>query len=173
MSFVIIKFDDHADLEFFFSITAFLSDQLFLATYRRLKSIRQTFQNAVVFPRHVLFFKCVYVYMCSCVSVCALLIAVCSRHPSYICFAFSQSSFADCAPADCSLSRFSFSIASCSDLLLGNLSLLFSFFHFIRLFWNQILTCRSVSPKACDTSMRLLRVRYGLKRNSFSSSSVW
>lgn len=58
-----------------------------------------------------------------------------------------------------SLSLLSLSTASCSLLLLGNLSLLFSFFHFILRFWNQILTCRSVSARACDTSMRRFRVR--------------
>ena len=56
-------------------------------------------------------------------------------------------------------SSFCFSSSSCSHLLLGNLSLLFSFFHFILRFWNQILTCLSVSPSACDTSIRRLRVR--------------
>lgn len=78
---------------------------------------------------------------------------------AYICLALSQSSPDECVPAPCSFCRFSFSISSCSVLLLGNLSLLFSFFHFILLFWNQILTCLSVSPRACDTSIRRLRVR--------------
>ncbi|TNN56746.1 hypothetical protein EYF80_033004 [Liparis tanakae] len=62
-------------------------------------------------------------------------------------------------PSRNSFSRRSRSTASCSVLLLGNLSLLFSFFHFIRRFWNQIFTCRSVSASACDTSMRRFRVR--------------
>ena len=50
---------------------------------------------------------------------------------------------------------------------------LFSFFHFIRRFWNQILICRSVRQRACAISIRLRRVRYRLKWNSFSSSKVW
>lgn len=50
---------------------------------------------------------------------------------------------------------------------------LFSFFHFILLFWNQILICRSVRQSACAISMRRRRVRYRLKWNSFSSSRVW
>ena len=50
---------------------------------------------------------------------------------------------------------------------------LFSFFHFIRRFWNQILICRSVRQRAWAISIRLLLVRYRLKWNSFSSSRVW
>jgi len=50
---------------------------------------------------------------------------------------------------------------------------LFSFFHFIRRFWNHIFICRSVRHSACAISIRRLRVRYRLKWNSFSSSSVW
>ena len=50
---------------------------------------------------------------------------------------------------------------------------LFSFFHFIRRFWNQILICRSVRQSAWAISIRLRRVRYRLKWNSFSSSNVW
>ena len=46
-------------------------------------------------------------------------------------------------------------------------------FHFIRRFWNQILIWRSVSPSACAISTRRRPVRYRLKWNSFSSSSVW
>ena len=41
-----------------------------------------------------------------------------------------------------------------------NLAMLFSFFHFIRRFWNQILICLSVSPSECAISMRLRLVRY-------------
>ncbi len=48
-----------------------------------------------------------------------------------------------------------------------------SFFHFILLFWNQIFICRSVRFNAWAISMRRRRVRYLLKWNSFSSSSVW
>ena len=48
-----------------------------------------------------------------------------------------------------------------------------SFFHFIRRFWNQILICRSVRHSACAISILRLRVRYRLKWNSFSSSSIW
>lgn len=48
-----------------------------------------------------------------------------------------------------------------------------SFFHFIRLFWNHILICRSVKFNACAISILLLLVRYLLKWNSFSNSSVW
>ena len=50
---------------------------------------------------------------------------------------------------------------------------LFSFFHFMRRFWNQILICRSVRQRAWAISIRLRRVRYRLKWNSFSSSKVW
>ena len=50
---------------------------------------------------------------------------------------------------------------------------LFSFFHFIRRFWNQILICRSVRQRAWAISIRLRLVRYRLKWNSFSSSKVW
>ena len=71
------------------------------------------------------------------------------------------------------------------------LAILCSFFHFILRFWNQIFICRSVKHSACAISilniinniwhqrkkeqslyLRLL-VRYLLKWNSFSSSSVW
>ena len=57
-------------------------------------------------------------------------------------------------------------------LVVSNLAL-FSFFHFIRRFWNQILIWRSVRHRAWAISIRLLRVRYRLKWNSFSSSRVW
>merc|ERR1719234_2284866 len=50
---------------------------------------------------------------------------------------------------------------------------LFSFFHFIRRFWNHILICLSVKQSACAISILRLRVRYRLKWNSFSSSRVW
>lgn len=50
---------------------------------------------------------------------------------------------------------------------------LFSFFHFILRFWNQILICLSVRPRAWAISIRRLLVKYRLKWNSFSSSSVW
>lgn len=55
----------------------------------------------------------------------------------------------------------------------GSPLVLFSFFHFMRLFWNQILICLSVRQSAWAISIRLLRVRYRLKWNSFSSSKVW
>ena len=46
-----------------------------------------------------------------------------------------------------------------------------SFFHFIRRFWNQTLTCFSVSPS--DRAISILRglQRYLLKWNSFSNST--
>lgn len=47
------------------------------------------------------------------------------------------------------------------------------FFHFILRFWNQILICLSVRPKAWAISIRRRLVRYRLKWNSFSSSRVW
>ena len=50
---------------------------------------------------------------------------------------------------------------------------LFSFFHFILLFWNQILICLSVRHSAWAISILRLLVKYLLKWNSFSSSSVW
>lgn len=50
---------------------------------------------------------------------------------------------------------------------------LFSFFHFMRLFWNHILICRSVRQSACAISILLRLVRYRLKWNSFSNSNVW
>ncbi|KAL8165340.1 UNVERIFIED_CONTAM: hypothetical protein K2H54_040084 [Gekko kuhli] len=40
---------------------------------------------------------------------------------------------------------------------------LLSFFHFMRLFWNQILICLSERQRACAISILLLRVRYLLK----------
>lgn len=55
----------------------------------------------------------------------------------------------------------------------GSPFVLFSFFHFIRLFWNHILICLSVRHNAWAISIRLLRVRYRLKWNSFSNSKVW
>jgi hypothetical protein len=55
-------------------------------------------------------------------------------------------------------------------LVLGSL---LSFLYFIRRFWNQILICRSDKQSACAISMRLRRVKYRLKWNSFSSSSIW
>ena len=59
---------------------------------------------------------------------------------------------------------------SASDHMLGGSGLpspsspastlvLFSFFHFIRLFWNQILIWRSVRQRAWAISIRRLRVR--------------
>lgn len=48
-----------------------------------------------------------------------------------------------------------------------------SFFSFMRLFWNHIFICLSVRQRRCDSSIRLLLVRYLLNLNSFSSSSVW
>ena len=50
---------------------------------------------------------------------------------------------------------------------------LLSFFHFILLFWNHILICRSVRQSVWDISIRRRRVKYLLKWNSFSSSNVW
>lgn len=50
---------------------------------------------------------------------------------------------------------------------------LFSFFHFMRLFWNHILICRSVRQSAWAISIRLRLVKYLLKWNSFSNSRVW
>lgn len=44
------------------------------------------------------------------------------------------------------------------------------FFCFIRLFWNQIFTCVSLSSSVAAISTRRARVRYLLKWNSFSSS---
>lgn len=64
-------------------------------------------------------------------------------------------------------------VMSCSSPEPGSPFVLFSFFHFIRRFWNQILICLSVKHNACAISIRLLRVRQRLKWNSFSSSSVW
>ena len=49
----------------------------------------------------------------------------------------------------------------------------FSFFSFIRRFWNQILICLSVRQRACEISMRRRRVKYLLNRYSFSNSNVW
>ena len=40
------------------------------------------------------------------------------------------------------------------------LFILFSFFHFMRLFWNQIFICLSVKPSEWAISMRLLLVKY-------------
>lgn len=47
---------------------------------------------------------------------------------------------------------------------------LWSFFHFILLFWNQILICRSERHRLWAISILRRLVRYLLKWNSFSSS---
>lgn len=44
------------------------------------------------------------------------------------------------------------------------------FFHFIRRFWNQIFTCRSVRLSCAAISERLSFVKKWLKWNSFSNS---
>lgn len=49
---------------------------------------------------------------------------------------------------------------------------LWSFFHFILLFWNQILIWRSERQRVWAISMRRRLVRYLLKWNSFSSSKT-
>ena len=51
--------------------------------------------------------------------------------------------------------------------------ILCSFFHFILRFWNQILICLSLKQRAWAISILRLRVKYRLKWNSFSNSSVW
>lgn len=50
---------------------------------------------------------------------------------------------------------------------------LYSLFHFILLFWNQILIWFSVRFRLVAISIRLVRVRYLLKWNSFSNSTSW
>lgn len=62
---------------------------------------------------------------------------------------------------------------SSSSLVFSEFITLFSFFHFILRFWNQIFICRSVRHRACEISILRLLVRYLLKWNSFSSSRVW
>src|SRR5699024_7397763 len=47
------------------------------------------------------------------------------------------------------------------------------FLLFILLFLNQIFTCRSVRLRLRASSHRFCLDTYALKRNSFSSSSVW
>lgn len=47
------------------------------------------------------------------------------------------------------------------------------FFDFIRLFWNQILTWRSVKLRLRANSQRFCFETYALNRNSFSNSNVW
>lgn len=49
--------------------------------------------------------------------------------------------------------------SSSSALSCEELSSLFSFFHFIRRFWNQILICRSVRQSEWAISIRRRRVR--------------
>lgn len=49
---------------------------------------------------------------------------------------------------------------------------LWSFFHFILLFWNQILICRSERQSVWAISIRRLLVKYLLKWNSFSNSKT-
>ena len=45
--------------------------------------------------------------------------------------------------------------------------------HFILLFWNHIFIWRSVKHNEWAISIRLRRVKYRLKWNSFSSSKIW
>ena len=68
-----------------------------------------------------------------------------------------------------------FSLTGLCQLYCCSLSVfsLFIFFIFIRLFWNQILTWRSVRLRTLATSYLRSRVRYILNKNSFSSSRVW
>lgn len=47
------------------------------------------------------------------------------------------------------------------------------FLFFMRRFWNQIFTCRSVRFRLRASSHRFCFDTYALNRNSFSSSSVW
>lgn len=47
------------------------------------------------------------------------------------------------------------------------------FLLFILLFWNHILICLSVRLRFLASSHRFCLDTYALKRNSFSSSSVW
>lgn len=49
---------------------------------------------------------------------------------------------------------------------------LLSFFHFILRFWNHIFICLSERQSEWAISIRLRRVRYRLKWNSFSSSRI-
>lgn len=61
---------------------------------------------------------------------------------------------------------------SSSSLVFSEFITLFSFFHFILRFWNQIFICRSVRQRACEISILRLLVKYLLKWNSFSNSRV-
>ena len=61
---------------------------------------------------------------------------------------FAQSLFSSFSSSSFSSSSFPSSSTFSSSRAPGSLSLLFSFFHFILRFWNQIFTCLSVSPRA-------------------------
>lgn len=50
---------------------------------------------------------------------------------------------------------------------------LLSFFSFIRLFWNQILTWRSVRFSILDSCSLFSLLIYTLKKNSRSNSRIW
>src|SRR6218665_726659 len=52
-------------------------------------------------------------------------------------------------------------------------ALSFSFFRFIRRFWNQTFTWRSERCSLHEISQRFWRVMYGLLTNSFSRTIVW
>ena len=60
--------------------------------------------------------------------------------------------------ACCSSAAFSKALAR--FMFLAMCDSLWSFFHFIRRFWNQILICRSVRFNACAISILRRRVRY-------------
>lgn len=44
------------------------------------------------------------------------------------------------------------------------------FFHFILLFWNQVLTCASFNPRTCDSLARFVESRYFCSENVFSKT---
>ena len=44
------------------------------------------------------------------------------------------------------------------------------FFHFIRLFWNQVFTCASFNPRICDSLARFVESRYLCSENVFSKT---
>lgn len=51
--------------------------------------------------------------------------------------------------------------------------LIFFFFHFIRRFWNHVLTCASFRPRICANFALLVESRYFCSEKVFSRTRSW